>query len=147
MIRTRLVAVALAALAVSACGGDKTHDARLAKAGANPSLAALMKVADPQIGDRKAAACKACHTFDAGAPDMAGPNLHGVYGQQMGRNRPSFGYSAALRDAGGKWDDATLDAWLKNPQAVVPHTAMMFGGISDPLNRADVIAYLRSQGR
>jgi cytochrome c len=52
-----------------------------------------MKVADARIGDRKAASCKACHTFDAGAPDMAGPNLHGVYGQPMGRNRPGFGYS------------------------------------------------------
>jgi len=147
MICLRLMIAALAGLSLSACGGDKTHDARLAKAGPNPSLAALMRVADPQIGDRKAASCKACHTFDAGGPDMAGPNLHGAYGQPMGRNRPGFGYSAALRDAGGNWDDATLDAWLKNPQAVVPGTAMMFGGISDPLNRADVIAYLRSQAR
>jgi len=147
MICLRLMIAALAGLSLSACGGDKTHDARLAKAGPNPSLAALMRVADPQIGDRKAASCKACHTFDAGGPDMAGPNLDGAYGQPMGRNRPGFGYSAALRDAGGKWDDATLDAWLKNPQAVVPGTAMMFGGISDPLNRADVIAYLRSQAR
>jgi len=147
MICLRLMIAALAGLSLSACGGDKTHDARLAKAGPNPSLAALMRVADPQIGDRKAASCKACHTFDAGGPDMAGPNLHGAYGQPMARNRPGFGYSAALRDAGGKWDDATLDAWLKNPQAVVPGTAMMFGGISDPLNRADVIAYLRSQAR
>jgi cytochrome c len=147
MICLRLMIAALAGLSLSACGGDKTHDARLAKAGPNPSLAALMRVADPQIGDRKAASCKACHTFDAGGPDMAGPNLHDAYGQPMGRNRPGFGYSAALRDAGGKWDDATLDAWLKNPQAVVPGTAMMFGGISDPLNRADVIAYLRSQAR
>jgi cytochrome c len=64
-----------------------------------------------------------------------GPNLHGIYGSPMGRNRPAFAYSAALRDANGHWDDATLDAWLRNPQALVPGTYMQFGGISDPLDR------------
>lgn len=140
-----VAAMVLAALLAGCSSRDDTHDARLKAAGADRSLPALLKVADPRIGEAKAGPCKGCHTLDAGGPDLGGPNLHGIYGSPMGRNRPAFAYSAALRDAKGHWDDTTLDAWLRNPQALVPGTYMQFGGISDPLDRADIIAYLRTQ--
>lgn len=130
--------------AVAGCADDR-HDERLQAAGPNPSLAALMKVADVDAGARKFRQCAACHTVSAGAPDTGGPNLHGIYGKAFGKSSVRFGYTAALRDGGGHWDAATLDAWIENPRQVVPGTNMQFNGISDPLDRADLIAYLRSQ--
>jgi cytochrome c len=138
--RAALLALAL----LTACTDDR-HEERLRKAGANPSLAALLAVADADIGARKFNQCAACHKISPDAPDFGGPNLYGVYGQPRGQHSPRFGYTAALRDAGGIWDAATLDAWIANPKAVVPGTSMQFAGVPDRLDRADIIAYLRSQ--
>ncbi len=136
--------VLIAAVLLPACG-DSSHEERLRKAGPNPSLDALLAVADPEIGARKFAVCTACHRINPGAPDLGGPNLYGVYGQPMGRNSERFSYTAALRDAGGKWDAPTLNAWIADPRKVVPGTNMQFSGIADPLDRADIIAYLKSR--
>lgn len=144
MCRPALALIALALLA--GCGGNDRHDERLRAAGPNPSLDALLKVADAKIGERKFGQCFACHRISPGAPDLGGPNLYGVYGRPMGQNSARFSYTAALREAGGTWDAATLDAWIADPRAVVPGTNMQFGGVRDPLDRADLIAYLKSKG-
>jgi cytochrome c len=47
----------------------------------------------------------------------------------------------SLKKYGVTWNGETLDEFLANPSAKVPGTAM--GGIlTDPQQRADVIAYL-----
>ena len=46
-----------------------------------------------------------------------GPNLAGVVGEAVASGRGGFAFSDALKGKGGTWDDATLDAWLKNPKA------------------------------
>lgn len=140
--------IALAALcltgALAGCKDDRREE-RLRAAGPNPSLEKLLKVADANIGASKFSQCAACHRTTPGSPDLGGPNLYGVYGQPMGQTSQRFGYTAALRNAGGVWDAPTLDRWMVNPQAVVPATAMQFAGVPDALDRADIIAYLRSQ--
>ena len=40
------------------------------------------------------------------------------------------------------WDKATLDAFLANPQKVVPGTMMAFGGIANADQRKEVVGYL-----
>jgi len=42
------------------------------------------------------------------------------------------------------WDEKTLDAYIANPQAVVPGNLMPFSGIADARQRADLIAYLKT---
>lgn len=140
-----LLAPFIAALTLSACGGDASRDERLRAAGPNPSFDALMRVADAEIGAKKFNQCAACHRITKGAPDLGGPNLYGIFNRPAAQASPRFGYTAALRDASLRWNAATLDAWLKSPRTMVPATNMQFSGISDPLNRADIIAYLRAQ--
>jgi cytochrome c len=134
----------VATLALAACSRDDSAERR-ARLGPNPSLAQLMQVADAQAGARRFGQCAACHSIAAGGADRNGPNLHGVYGAAIAQNRPRFGYTAALQAQRGVWDERRLDAWLADPRGNVPGTTMAFAGIHDPLARADLIAYLKTQ--
>ncbi len=97
---------------------------------------------DPALGKKVFMRCVACHAVTPGAGVKMGPNLAGVVGRKAGV-APAFKYSAAMKKATLKWDDATLDKWLTKPSAVVPGTSMAFAGVPVPADRANVIAYLR----
>ena len=136
-----------ALLLLAACGdGDADRAGRLRSAGPNPDLPALLRVADVDAGRRAFGQCAACHTIGAGGQSLAGPNLYGVMGRAVASN-PRFGYTQALIDHGGRWDAARMDAWLAAPMQVVPGTRMAFAGVRDPMERADLIAYLQSESR
>lgn len=85
--------------------------------------------------------CSGCH-----APDLnkEGPRLRGVYGRKAA-GAPGFAYSDALKKAAIRWDDASLDRWLSDPDAMVQDTDMAFR-LADPEERKVVIAYLKSLG-
>ncbi len=85
--------------------------------------------------------CAECHS--PGASDGNGPGLKGVVGRKAG-SKDGFVYSAAMKKAAVTWDDKTLDAFLKDPRAVVPGTTMAYGGDDDAKERADLVAYLKT---
>lgn len=105
-----------------------------------------LRQADVTNGARLFGRCAACHSIGRGGVDLDGPNLYGVVGGKPAERRSRYAYSAALRRVGGTWSFDRLDAWLTNPAAFAPGTSMAFGGLSDPRDRADVIAFLASQG-
>jgi cytochrome c len=82
--------------------------------------------------------CTGCHTLDK---IKVGPPLRGVYGRNAGKDR-QFPYSDAMKNASVTWDDATLDRWLTDTETVIPDNGMPYR-LSDPADRADIIAYLR----
>jgi cytochrome c len=127
--------------------GCKADDraARLRAAGPEPTREALARVASASAGAGLFRRCAACHSITKGAGDRDGPNLFGVVGRPIAQGSSRFGYTDALRRAGGDWTDARLDAWLANPQRFAPGTSMSFPGLPDPLDRADVVAYLKTQ--
>ena len=84
--------------------------------------------------------CAACHTLTAGRHGI-GPSLAGTYGGPAA-SAANYRYSAELQASGLVWDAATLDAFLENPRALVPGTKMVFSGLRDPAERAQVIAYM-----
>ncbi len=88
--------------------------------------------------------CAACHSWVDGAPAGVGPNLFGVVDRPVA-SVGSFHYSQALSALGGRWSADRLDAWLLNPQAMAPGTLMGFAGLPDGQQRADLIAFLRTQ--
>jgi len=103
---------------------------------------------DVERGAQGARACMACHSFAPGQ-HMTGPSLAGVWGRQAG-TADGFGrYSDAVKRSAIVWDKQTLDAWLRNPSALIPGNAMVFDGIADPRTRGDLPAYLQavSEGR
>jgi len=85
--------------------------------------------------------CAVCHSTDGS--NGTGPTLKGVVGRQSG-TVPGFRYSRAMRSAGITWDEKALDQYLSNPQEFVVGNIMPFSGVTDPGERANIIAYLRS---
>jgi cytochrome c len=101
--------------------------------------------ADPARGARVFQRCDACHSIAAGEDKLPGPNLSGVLGRRAG-TLPGFAFSPAMIAAGAgglRWTRTALDAFLADPQGVVPGTEMgMPGGLPAPDDRRDVIDYL-----
>ena len=125
--------------------------------GATVATAALLSLAAPVAADsdldaRLAAAnlkrgqllymvYKACHDVEAGLPHKVGPNLSGMFGREAG-TAEGFKYTDAMVKSGIVWTPETMDAWLKQPGALVPGNGMAFAGIANDADRASLIAWL-----
>jgi cytochrome c len=95
---------------------------------------------DAARGEKRFEECVACHMLEKGK-ESVGPDLHGVFGRRAGE-AGDFRYSPALKRSGIVWSEQTIDAFIADPQAVVPGNRMPFAGIPDASARADLIAYL-----
>lgn len=86
--------------------------------------------------------CRTCHSLKAG-DNRLGPSLHGVVGSKAGHS-PGYGYSQSLKQSGVSWDDATLERWIENPDAVIPNNNMKpYNGITDGAVRKKIVDYLK----
>jgi cytochrome c len=85
--------------------------------------------------------CATCHTINSSDPVRQGPSLHKIAGRAAGK-ADGFKYSPALAKADFTWDDGKLDAWLANPQELVPGATMAYRQ-AKPETRALIIAYLK----
>ncbi len=85
------------------------------------------------------AKCASCHGL---AGNKIGPSHKGIFGRKAAIVA-GYNYSPALRKSGLTWDEKTLDQWLQGPQKVVKGSRMYLV-VSDPAERAAIIAYLRS---
>ena len=47
-----------------------------------------------------------------------------------------------MKAKGGNWTPEDLAAFIHNPKGFVPGTKMIFPGIADPTDMADLLAYL-----
>ena len=106
------------------------------------ALACPAKAQDAAAGEKDFAVCRACHQIGPNAKIAVGPVLNGVVGRKAG-TYPGFAYSPANKDFGIVWTPEELDKYLTNPQAVVPHTKMIYPGQKDEQKRKDLIAYLQ----
>ncbi len=86
--------------------------------------------------------CRACHTLDKGGAQTAGPNLHGVFGRKAGTGE-GYAFSDAMKNSGIVWDDATLTEYNRDPKGKVPGTKMVFNGVKQAGQLADLVAYLK----
>jgi len=122
-------------------------------AAAAPAAAAPLEPIAPLLANANAdngrtimtRACAACHSWNDGGRNAVGPNLYGVIGGPHA-HRSDFTYSPAMAGLKDKnWDYEALNAFLLRPAGAIPGTRMAFAGLSQAQQRADVIAYLRTQ--
>lgn len=145
---------AIAAFALTACSSGEEADDSEPTATANtaaapaaapesaaPAYASL--TGDAAKGEKIFIQCKTCHSAEAGK-NMVGPSLHAVIGREAGEI-PGYSYSAANKASHIVWSEEELYKYLEAPQKVVPGTKMTFAGLKQAQDRADVIAYLKTQ--
>lgn len=99
------------------------------------------QTSSPQDGGRELYEqhCGACHSPDV---NRAGPMHRGVFGRRVGM-APGFAYSKALRNAQVVWNEKSLEAWLQDPEKLIPGQ-QMFVSIDDQVTRAQIIQFLRT---
>ncbi|TMJ67100.1 MAG: cytochrome c family protein [Alphaproteobacteria bacterium] len=100
---------------------------------------AAVAAADVEHGKALYQTCAACHTE---RPDALGPSLKGVVGRKSAA-LDDFRYSNPMRRANLVWDEDNLRAYIQDPQAKVKGNRMPYGGLSDPKDVEDIIAYLK----
>jgi len=149
------------ALGLSIVGGMAFHSERPEKMGyaiegveeaggggeaAAVPIATLLPTADVAKGAEVFKKCAACHTVNQGGANGIGPNLYATLGEPIGQGKGGFAFSDALKGVGGNWDFDKMNAWLTSPRKFAPGTKMTFAGLGNAQDRANVIAYLNSQG-
>lgn len=115
--------------------------------------AALVAIMPNAVAAQDAAAgagvfkkCAACHQVGATAKNGLGPELTCVIGRKVA-SVEGFQYSDALQHATFQtWDDEHFLQWIENNKKLVPGTKMIFpAGVKDETDRANLLAYIKSQ--
>jgi cytochrome c len=149
----------IVALGASIVAGETFHEERPEEMGypiegvvvegeggaeAEKPIAFYLASADAAAGEQVFKKCTACHNADQGGANALGPALYGVMGNGVAAH-PGFAFSDALKGKGGNWDWETMSAWLASPKKFAPGTKMTFAGLSNPQDRANVMAFLNSR--
>lgn len=159
MRKFALSTVALASLvAVSACGESpasqdastetETAEAEAPEPAAEEAPAADVAFADltgdASAGETVFAQCRTCHLLEEGKNGV-GPSLYNIIGRASG-SIEGFNYSDANASSGVTWTEEVMFEYLEAPREFMPGTRMAFPGLKDAQDRADVIAYLQTNG-
>ena len=101
----------------------------------------LASAAKPTGADLFNQQCATCHSLNPADPPRQGPLLAGVYGRKPG-SVAGFHYSPGYDKADFIWDEAHLDPYLADPQAVIPHTMMLYKQKNADVRKA-IISFLK----
>ncbi|AZO80543.1 MULTISPECIES: cytochrome c family protein [unclassified Bosea (in: a-proteobacteria)] len=101
---------------------------------------------DVAAGERSWNKCRACHQLGEGAKNLVGPQLNGLFGRHTGEVE-GYSYSTANKGANITWDEAVFAEYIKDPKAKIPGTKMIFAGIKNEKEIADLTAYLKQFGK
>lgn len=101
---------------------------------------------DIAAGERSWNKCRACHQLGETAKNGVGPQLNGLFGRHTGEAE-GYSYSAANKAANLTWDEAIFAEYIKDPKARIPGTKMVFAGIKNEKEIADLTAFLKQFGK
>lgn len=104
-----------------------------------PSAAAAQ---DAAAGEKVYLQCRACHQVGPTAKNAVGPLLNGLFGRKSGTIE-GYSYTAANKESGITWDEATFAEYIRDPKARIPGTKMVYAGLKDDQRIRDLIAFLK----
>jgi cytochrome c len=104
-------------------------------------LVAALAAGDPAAGEAVYSRCAGCHSLEV---NRTGPKHCGVLGRHAG-SVAGYDYSDAMKRSKLVWTESNLERFLADPLKTVPGTTMTYAGVPEPKERADLIAYLKSQ--
>jgi cytochrome c len=102
----------------------------------------LAQAQDAAAGEKVFSQCRACHQIGPTAKNGVGPAQNGLIGRKAG-TYPGYNYSAANKNSGLTWDEATFREYIRAPQAKVPGTKMVYPGLKNEQQITDLIAFLK----
>jgi cytochrome c len=97
---------------------------------------------DLAAGENAFKKCLPCHAVGADAKNKIGPLLNGLEGRKSGTIE-GFNYTDANKKSGLTWDEAVFRDYIKDPRAKIPGTKMVFAGIKNEGEIANLWAYLK----
>lgn len=109
------------------------------------AIVAKLATAKPEDGQGTFKKCLACHTADKASGNKAGPNLWNIVGRDHAGKDDFTGYSDAMKaKKGTPWSYEELAKFIHAPKTAIPGTKMIFAGVADPDDLANLIAYIRT---
>ena len=118
----------------------------VAAAFATAFLTTSVQAQDVAAGERSWNKCRACHQVGESAKNLVGPQLNGLFGRHTG-SVEGYSYSTANKNANITWDEAVFADYIKDPRAKIPGTKMVFAGIKNEKEIADLTAFLKQFGK
>ena len=103
-----------------------------------PGVAAAQNLAAGEASFHK---CQACHAVGVGAKNKLGRGLTGLVGRKAGTTE-GYQYSPAAKNAGFAWDQTSFAAFIANPRGKIPGNKMVFAGIKNETEIANLWTYL-----
>ncbi|WP_188914520.1 c-type cytochrome [Salinarimonas ramus] len=96
---------------------------------------------DATAGQRVFNQCRACHQIGENARNLVGPQLNGLFGREAG-SVEGYNYSQAYQALEKTWDHENFAVYIRDPRGVTPGTKMVYAGLRNDQQIADLIAYL-----
>jgi cytochrome c len=106
------------------------------------AFAAPTLAQDVAAGENSFKKCLPCHSIGADAKNKVGPVLNGLEGRKSGTIE-GYNYTDANKNSGITWDETTFKEYITNPRVKISGTKMVFAGISNENERANLWAYLK----
>jgi cytochrome c len=97
---------------------------------------------DLEAGENSFKKCLPCHSVGPDAKNKVGPVLNGLDGRKSGTVE-GYNYTDANKNSGITWGEAVFKEYITNPRTKIPGTKMVFAGINNENERANLWAYLK----
>jgi cytochrome c len=97
---------------------------------------------DIAAGERVFARCRACHQVGENARNGVGPQLNGLFGREAG-SVAGYNFSPANKSANFTWTEQNFPAYINDPKAAMPGNKMIFPGVKNEIEVANLITYLK----
>jgi len=97
---------------------------------------------DLAAGENSFKKCLPCHSVGEDAKNKVGPVLNGLDGRKSG-SIEGYSYTDANKNSGITWNDEQFSEYIKDPRARIKGTKMVFPGIKNENERANLWAYLK----